>query len=99
MTLSSPPNFQGPGMVQLTGGNLTLSNFVGTFSVNGSVLEGQSSIAAGGTINLQSAYLDNGASLTVGGGGVLDIQGSVTIDDAGNVLNLGGQRLFGRSGN
>lgn len=38
---SAPTNFQGPGTVQLTGGNVTLNGLVGTLNLNGPTLTGQ----------------------------------------------------------
>ena len=35
--LSAPPNFQGPGTVQLTGGSLTLNAFTGALTLNGEI--------------------------------------------------------------
>src|ERR1019366_3875657 len=56
-TLSSPPNFQGPGTVQFTGGYLTLNAFTGTFTLNGIALGGQNTGAATSTINLNGTRL------------------------------------------
>src|ERR1019366_8206379 len=69
-TLSSPPNFQGPGAVQFTGGNLTL---------NGIALVGQNTVAATGTINLNGTSLNAGASLTIASNAVLNIQATATF--------------------
>jgi hypothetical protein len=78
-TLSSPPNFQGPGAVQFTGGNLTLNAFTGTFTLNGIALVGQNTVAATGTINLNGTSLSAGASLTVANNAVLNIQVATTF--------------------
>src|ERR1017187_9318647 len=86
-TLSSPPNFQGPGTVQMTGGNLTLNAFTGTFTLNGVTLVGDNMVAATGTINLNGSPLGNGATLTIASNAVLNIQTSTTF--SGVVTNLG----------
>src|ERR1019366_2416791 len=78
-TLSSPPNFQGPGAVQFTGGNLTLNAFTGTFTLNGIALVGQNTVAATGTINLNGTSLSAGASLAIASNAVLNIQAATTF--------------------
>ena len=59
-TLSSPPtNFQGPGTVQFTTVNLTLSNFTGSYTINGqSLLVGQNTVSATGIVTLKGCNLD-----------------------------------------
>ncbi len=86
-TLSSPPNFQGPGNVQMTGGNLTLNAFAGNFTLNGIALVGQSTVADTGIINLNGSSLNAGASLTILSNAVLNIQTSVAF--SGVLTNLG----------
>jgi hypothetical protein len=86
-TLSSPPNFQGPGPVQFTGGNLTLNAFTGTFTLNGITLVGQNTVAATGTINLNGSSLDIGASLTIASNAVLNLQTATIF--SGGFTNLG----------
>jgi hypothetical protein len=86
-TLSSPPNFQGPGTVQLTGGNLTLNAFTGAFTLNGIALAGQNTIASNGVINLNGTSLSQGASLSIASNAVLNLQASVNF--AGPVTNSG----------
>ena len=85
--LSSPPNFQGPGLVQMTGGTLTLNAFTGLFTLNGIGLDGQSTVSATGTILLNGSSLNAGASLTVLSNGVLNIQSATTFQGA--VTNFG----------
>ncbi len=86
-TLSRPPNFQGAGSVQFTSGNLTLNQFTGTFTLNGTSLVGQNTVAATGIINLDGSNLGSGASLTVLTNGVLNINATVTV--AGAFTNQG----------
>ena len=86
-TLSSPPNFQGPGTVQFTGGNLTLNAFTGTFTLNGIALVGQNTIAATGIINLNGTSLSAGGSLTVASNAVLNLQTAITF--SGVLTNQG----------
>ncbi len=86
-TLSSPPNFQGPGPVQFTSGNMTLNAFTGTFTLNGIPLVGQSTVADTGIINLNGSSLNAGASLTILSNAVLNIQTSATF--SGVLTNLG----------
>jgi hypothetical protein len=86
-TLSSPPNFQGPGTVQFTAGNLTLNAFTGTFTLNGITLVGDNTVAPTGTINLNGSPLGSGATLTIASNAVLNIQTSTTF--SGVVTNLG----------
>jgi hypothetical protein len=85
--LSSPPNFQGPGTVQFTAGNMTLNGFTGTFTLNGIALVGQNTVAATGTINLNGSNLGAGATLSILSNAVLNIQTSTSF--AGEVTNLG----------
>ena len=94
-TLSSPPNFQGPGSVQLTGGSLTLNAFTGTFTLNGIALIGQNTVAATGTINLNGSNLNPGAALTVSTNAVLNIQSGINF--AGAVTNFGTVNWLGGS--
>ena len=86
-TLSSPPNFQGPGPVQITGGSLTLNAFTGTYTLNGTTLVGQNTIADTGVINLNGSPLGNGATLTIASNAVLNVQTTTTF--SGVVTNLG----------
>ena len=86
-TLSSPPDFQGPGPVQMIAGNLTLSAFTGTFSLNSITLVGQNTVAATGTINLNGTPLGSGATLTIASNAVLNIQGGLSF--SGIVTNSG----------
>jgi hypothetical protein len=86
-TLSAPPNFQGPGTVQFTGGNLTLNAFTGSFTLDGIALVGQNTIAATGVINLNGTSLSSGGSLTIASNAVLNIQASVNF--TGPVTNSG----------
>ena len=77
--LSTPPNFQGPGAVQFTGGSLTLNAFTGAFTLNGIALVGQNTVAATGTINLNGTSLGAGASLTLASNAVLNVQATTTF--------------------
>jgi hypothetical protein len=86
-TLSSAPDFQGPGLVRMTDGNLTLNAFTGTFALNGITLIGQNTVAATGTINLSGSPLDNSATLTIASNAVLNILSGTTF--SGAVTNLG----------
>jgi hypothetical protein len=76
-TLSSPPNFQGPGTVQIT--TTTLNAFTGTFTLIGSTLVGQNTIAATGNITLNGTSLNFGGSLTVASNAVLNLQTAITF--------------------
>jgi len=92
--LSSPPNFQGPGAVQFTGGDITLNAFTGTYTLNGSTLVGQSTIASNGIISLSGSSLGAGATLTVLTNGVLNFPATVSLSgvltNQGTVNWLGG---------
>ena len=77
-TLSTPPNFQGPGLVQITA-TTTLNAFTGTFTLSGSTLVGQNTVAPTGTINLNGTSLGAGASLTIANNAVLNLQTAITF--------------------
>ena len=84
-TLSSPPNFQGPGPVQIS--TTTLNAFTGTFTLSGSTLVGQNTVAATGTISLNGTSLGTGATLTIANSAVLNIQSATTF--SGVLTNQG----------
>ena len=87
-TLSSPPNFQGPGTVQLSAGSsVTLNAFTGNYSLNGATLVGQNTIASNGIISLNGSDLGAGATLTVLSNGVLNFPATVSL--SGVVTNQG----------
>jgi len=86
-TLSSSPNFQGPGPVQLASGNLTLNTFTGAVTLNGIGLVGQNTVSATGTVNFNGSNLNPGASLTVISNGVVNLQSGVVY--SGPVTNFG----------
>ncbi len=90
--LSTPPNFQGPGAVQFTGGSLTLDAFTGSLTLNGISLVGQNTIAATGIINLNGTSLGNGASLTILSNAVLNLQASASFSSP--VTNQGTVNLI-----
>src|ERR1039458_9103613 len=99
-TLSSPPNFQGPGPVQIA--TTTLNAFTGTFTLSGSTLVGQNTVAATGTISLNGTSLGSGASLTIAKNAVLNIQSATTfsgvLTNQGTVNWLGGNVTVNTSG-
>jgi hypothetical protein len=89
-TLSSPPtNFQGPGTVQFTSVNLTLNSFTGgPYTINPTtLLIGQNTVAATGTVTLNGNNLGPGASLTVASNAVMNLQGTIVFQ--GPVTNFG----------
>ena len=88
-TLSSPPaNFQGPGAVQFTAVNLTLSNFTGSYPINGqTLLVGQNTVSAAGAVTLNGCNLDPAGSLTVISNGIANLLGTIVFQ--GPVTNFG----------
>ncbi len=80
VSLSTTPEFQGPGLVRITGASVLLNDFTGVVNLYGASVTGQ--IAQGGTLNLYGGNLYNGspgASLTVASNGVLNIEGTLTL--------------------
>jgi hypothetical protein len=86
-TLNGAPDFQGPGVVQFIAGNVTLNGLVGPLTLNGAGLSGQSTVTGTGTLNLVGGTLNNGSSLTIATGGVLNIEGSINVQ--GELTNAG----------
>ena len=83
--LSSPPNFQGPGSLQIA--TTALNAFTGVFTLSGSTLVGANTVAATGTISLKGSQLGSGASLTIATNAVLNIQTDLTL--SGTLTNQG----------
>ncbi len=65
----------------------TLNAFTGTFTLSGSTLVGQNTVAAAGTISLNGTSLGSGASLTIANNAVLNIQSATTL--SGVLINQG----------
>ena len=74
---SAPGSFHGPGPVQFSGGSLTLNGLVGSFTMDGPMLAGQSTV--NGTLNLLSGGVQSDASLTIESKGVMNINGAVDL--------------------
>ena len=85
---STLSNFHGSGLIELVGGaSVTLTNFAGTFDLDGASLAGQSTLAGRSTLNWYGGQLNPGASLTVASNAVMNIEGSIQI--VGVLTNAG----------
>ena len=80
LTISTTPNFQGPGPVQITGASVLLNNFAGNLTLNGDRISGV--IATNGVLNLAGSDNDVTGALT--NTGTVNWQGgSVSVYDDG----------------
>ena len=92
--LSSAPNFQGPGLVQITGGNVAVTGTLTNLSLSNVNLSGLSNLVGtaslvncsfntsetiGCTIHWAGGTLNGGSSLSVATNGVLNIEGTVYL--------------------
>ena len=85
LTLSSSPNFQGPGIVRITSSNVTLNDFSGAIELTNSPINGR--IAEGGVVNLIGGSVTSSSSLSVAHGGVFNILGTLSL--SGPLTNAG----------
>ena len=101
-TINGPPNFEGSGTVEITGGSVTLAGPLANWDVNGGTVSGLGQVSGtinfysgniagansvNGVLNWYGGQLDSGAELTVLTNAVMNIEGN--IDVYGEVTNCG----------